>query len=198
MGIINSKNPLVVDNFDGQSGDHDLGPEDIDPVLGPEWFVGEENLRILSKELQNLDTAPVDVKPFSFDGAITVGKCVKVYDGDTVHFVVRYNDQWIRRRFRMIGYNSPEIRGTGPKEKEKAIAARDYLAERLLNKKAVLYLHDFDKWGRVLCDVYLIEDEKCITLDNLFAHHLNKEMIRKGHGVPYYGKGSKVGATPQV
>lgn len=185
MGIINSKNPLIVDDFDGQAGDHDLAPQDVIPAIGPEWIVGEANLKILNESLKDLDAVPEKVAPFSFDGAITVGKCVKVYDGDTVHFVVKYNEQWVRRRFRMMGYNSPEIRI--PEEKAQAIVARDYLASRLLNKKALLYLHDFDKWGRVLCDVYLIEDEKCMSLKTLFKNHLNKEMIRKGYGVPYLG-----------
>jgi len=188
MGIIISKNPLIQDDFDGESGDHNVAPEDINPLFGPEWIIGDSQLKTLCNEVCKLDTAPDNISQFSFDGCVTVGKCVKVYDGDTVHFVVNYNNQWIRRRFRLIGYNSPEIRGTCPEEKAKAIAARNYLADRLLNKKAFIYLHDFDKWGRVLCDVYIIEDENNITLENAFKHHLNSEMIEKGHGVPYHPK----------
>jgi len=186
MGIISSKNPLIADDFDGQGGDHNVSPEDVNPLLGPEWIIADSDLETLRQELMKLDEAPEKVEPFSFDGTVAVGKCVKVYDGDTVHFVVNYNGRWIRRRFRLIGYNSPEIKGTTSEEKERAVAARDYLADRLLDKKAFLYLHDFDKWGRVLCDVYVIEDEDAITLDNAFKHHLNVEMIEKGHGVPYH------------
>ena len=183
MGITASKtnNELIVENFDGQAGDHDVDPGDIQHEFGPEWFLDSEQKKLILHQMEELDNTPESVPRFSFNGQLVAGKCVKVYDGDTCHFVVRYNDQWIRRRFRMIGYNSPEIRGTCAEEKERAIAARDYLANRLLGKKVVLYLHDFDKWGRVLCDVYLP------TGDDLLHCHLNEEMIEQGHGVPYQG-----------
>lgn len=185
MGIISSKHNIIEDDFDGESGDYNVAPEDVSHELTPDWLIDESDLQTLKEQCIKLEEKPDKVPLFSFNGNVIVGQCVKVYDGDTVHFVVNYNGQWVKRRFRMMGYNSPEIRGKTEDEKRRAIAARDYLASRLLNKKAVLYLHDFDKYGRVLCDVYLIEDESKLSMCNIFKHHINAEMIEKGHGVRY-------------
>jgi len=187
MGILLSKNPLIDDEFDGESGDYNLDAANFQQPFGPEWVLGNHELEYIKSGAKDLDNVPEKVPYFSLSGHLVPGKCVKVYDGDTAHFVVKFQDQWVRRRFRMIGYNSPEVRGGTEEEKERGRIARDYLAERLLDKKVLLYLGDFDKYGRPLCDVYLIEDVNNITKENAFLIHLNKEMIEHGYGTPYKG-----------
>lgn len=56
---------------------------------------------------------------------------------------------------RMMGYNSAELRTKCNKEKDKAIKSRDYLASIILNNIVKLKLGPFDKYGRVLVDVYI-------------------------------------------
>jgi endonuclease YncB( thermonuclease family) len=184
MGIFLSKrNTLIVDGFDGESGDYNVNADYV-PELGPEWIFGAKELEILKADFIDYQRAPDKVNMLSFDNRITLGKCCSVYDGDTINAIIKYNGEWIRHRFRMIGYNSPEIRAETEEEKKKAIEARDYLANRLLNKVMVMRLHKFDKYGRILCDVYIVDDSN-ITLDNIFKIHVNSEMISKGYGVPY-------------
>lgn len=189
MGISLSKppNPLIQEDFDGESGDHKIAADNYKTPFGPEWIFTGTNLDQLKKDLPDLGHIPDDVSLFSLENRITVAKCVKIWDGDTGHLVFKYDGQWIRYRCRMIGYNSPELRSKDPEEKVKAIASRDYLAERLLDKKIIVRFGPFDKYGRPLVDVYLIEDENNITLDNAFKVHINAEMITKGHGKPYMG-----------
>jgi endonuclease YncB( thermonuclease family) len=118
-------------------------------------------------------------------GHIIPARCVKIYDGDTAHFVFKYEGEYIRMRFRLIGYNSAEIIGGTEETRQNAKIARDYLANRLLNKNVVLYLGDFDKYGRPLCDVYLIEKNQELKLSNICSIHINKEMVEKGYGKIY-------------
>ena len=192
MGINNSKpNTLIAPAFDGQTSDYTTDATTYTHPYGPEWAAVESDLTKFKKEFAELDTFDkTKVPPFTFKGTVVPAYCVKVYDGDTAHFVMKYNGTIVKYRFRMIGYNSPEIRGVDDEERAKGLAARDYLADRLLNKKVLLYLGDFDKYGRPLCDIYLIDDEKNMTLANMFNNHLNSEMIKMGHGIPYNGKRS--------
>lgn len=187
MGIIASKlNEIIDENFDGLASDHNVEPFDVSSTGKP--YIKDDDLYTIQSQLDHLDQVPEIVDPFSFKNQVVAGKCVKVYDGDTAHFAIFYNGHWVRRRFRLIGFNSPEIRGGTLEEKARAIAARDYLAERLLDKKVLLYLYDFDKWGRVLCDVYLPDLSGEFTSDKAFATHVNSEMIKVGHGIPYVPK----------
>lgn len=185
MGMKPSKNPLVVDNFDGQSGDHTITADNYKTEYGPEWIMNQEEFSYYRDEIHDLDNAPSKLPMFSWKGTFVPAKAYSVYDGDTCNFIVKFNGEWVRKRFRMIGYNSPEILGKTEEERSKARAARDYLANRLLGKKVLLYLSDFDKYGRPLCDVYLIENENKMTIDNIFSIHINEEMIEKGYGVPF-------------
>jgi len=189
MGISLSKreNPLVQEGFDGESGDYLVAADNYHPAIRPEWIFGNIELGEVKDQLRELDALPTDVPMFTLEDHITAAKCVKVYDGDTVHLVMKFNGEMVRYRFRMIGYNSPEMRGVSDEEKQRAIAARDYLADRLLNKKVIARLGHVDKYGRPLCDLYIVEDEANITLENAFKVHINKEMIEKGHGIPYMG-----------
>ena len=189
MGISLSKppNPLIQEGFDGESSDYNVEAGNYKTPFGPEWIFTEKNLDELKIDLHNLDQMPEDIPLFSLENRITVANCTKVYDGDTNHIVFKYDGEWIRYRCRMIGYNSAELRSKDAVEKEKAINARDYLADRLLNKKIIIRFGPFDKYGRPLIDVYLIEDESDLTLENAFKVHINKEMLEKGHGEPYMG-----------
>lgn len=189
MGLSLSKkqNPLVEEDFDGESGDYPLDPKDYKTELGPEWIFGENEIEEIKKQVKLFDPKEdySKIKMFSLQDHIFAAKCVKVYDGDTVNLVMDFNGELIRYRFRLIGFNSPEIRASCKEEREKAIEARDYLANRLLGKTVVAVLGPFDKYGRPLCDLYLIEDEENINLDTIFNIHINKEMLDKGYGVPY-------------
>lgn len=199
------------ENFDGEGNDGSISVENYTPQLSAEWFVGKEQIAELNEQLKEMKTATEELngaKPFTFNNTIVVAKCIKVYDGDTAHFVVKYGvrggseggkSEWIRFRCRCIGYNSAEM--VPPKTlsecerrriKEQAVADKKFLAELLLDKFVVLHLHEFDKYGRPLVDIFLIDEGENVC-NKIFdkKSHVNSLMIRCGHGVPYSGHTSK-------
>lgn len=183
MGISLSKSELIVENFDGEGGDGGVCPSDFSHPFGPEWVVGDREINLIHQQLSELSGAPSKIDMYSLKGHVIPAVPYSVYDGDTCNFVFKYDGEWVRYRFRMIGYNSPEMRSC-PEEKARAIAARDYLASRLEGKKVLLYLGDFDKYGRPLCDVYIVDTDS-VELKDMFSQHVNKEMIEKGYGKVY-------------
>lgn len=79
-------------------------------------------------------------------------RCIKVYDADTITVIIDFGmklTQEIKVRFARI--NAKEVRG---KEKKDGIKARDYLRERILDKNIKLESKKFEKYGRLLCEVY--------------------------------------------
>ena len=189
MGLKLSKvetkpNPLVDSTFDGESSDYTQTADTYQHPFGPEWVFGKNEVNTMKQALKDLDESPDDVPVFSLKGRIVPAKCVKVYDGDTAHFVFQHEGEWIRKRFRMLGYNSPEMRGGSDATRKAAKEARDYLASRLLGQKVLLYLGDFDKYGRPLCEIYLADADN-LSVENAFQNHLNEEMVEKGYGERY-------------
>jgi len=89
---------------------------------------------------------------------ITVGKVIKVYDGDTFTMISKLpNTQGPIYRFsvRMKGIDSPEIKGKTVNEKELAKKSRDMLSNLILGKIVVLKDISTEKYGRILADVFI-------------------------------------------
>ena len=105
------------------------------------------------------------------------GKVVSVYDGDTLTLAARHGKQGppFLFRVRLAGIDTPELRGGSPAEKEAAIAARDWLRERVLGKCVTLEEVGLEKYGRLLARVV----------------HKGKDvgslLLAEGHAVPYDG-----------
>jgi endonuclease YncB( thermonuclease family) len=95
------------------------------------------------------------------------GKVIKVYDGDTITIAS------------LNGIDTPEMKGKNEEEKEIAVKARDALSERIMGKEIRLENVQTEKYGRLLCEVYLGND------------HLNKWMIDERYALKYDG-GTKV------
>ena len=113
-----------------------------------------------------------DVDFWTFKGKYK-GKCVKVYDGDTCHVIFEFSGKLTKVKVRMLGYDAPEIKSTDPVSKKHAVEARDKLRELVEDKIVDCVFYDFDKYGRVLCDIYK---------DNT---HIN-EFMAKNYGI--YGR----------
>lgn len=109
---------------------------------------------------------------------ITLGKVIKVYDGDTFTLATQLHyDSTTTYRFsiRLRGIDSPEIKTTNATEKKLAILSRDALQNVIMNKIVFLKNISIEKYGRVLADVYL---------DEL---HINQWMIKNGYAIKYDG-----------
>jgi len=92
-----------------------------------------------------------------------------IYDGDTitVDIDLGFHVQMKKEKFRLYRINTPEVRGL---EKEQGYVSRDWLRERILNKKIVIVTHKDKKgkYGRWLADVWI--DDVCI----------NDELVEEG------------------
>ena len=110
---------------------------------------------------------------------IVKGKIISVYDGDT--FVIDFDLGFfitIRRKCRLLGVNSPEIRTRCKKEKELGYKARDFVKELILGKTFTIKTHKPGKFGRYLIDLFLSEEPE-ITLNNV--------LVEKGFARNYDG-----------
>lgn len=114
------------------------------------------------------------------DGHETIARVLDVYDGDTLTVAMPWKDGVYKFTIRLLGINAEEIKGTTGDTKERANAARVLLAQNIAGGKfsvdakttrAVLRKslgqHDcrvriacksFDKYGRVLANVYSTQE----------------------------------------
>jgi endonuclease YncB( thermonuclease family) len=129
-------------------------------------------------------------------GLYTLSRLINVIDGDTIVCVLPVLGNFFKFNVRLRGIDTCELKSKDPSLRDKALKARDYLITRLFNyphrmeKKEtqkylednviIVYLHcyEFDKYGRLLADVYLGEN-------NEFS--LSEELIRENLAYPYEG-----------
>ena len=114
-------------------------------------------------------------------------KIVYVYDGDTIHVVFQVFGTYYRWNCRIMGVDTPELRTKNEKEKEKGYFVRDKVKEYFLNKIVKIKCDEFDKYGRLLIDVYLpkdIQDKKNSTF-------LSEWLIANNYAYAYNG-GTKI------
>lgn len=104
--------------------------------------------------------------PFSLINQWLIGYCVSVYDGDTctmnIHSPIG-NHQW---KVRLIGFDAPELKTRDPLEKKHGFACRDMLAELIRGKFCVLHCQSFEKYGRLLADIYIRPKPIVMTATN--------------------------------
>jgi micrococcal nuclease len=83
----------------------------------------------------------------------------KVYDGDTitVDFDLGFGVILINQKLRLIGINTPEVRGESRKQ---GLISRDKLRERILGEKVIIKTTKDrkGKYGRWLAEVF-VNDE---------------------------------------
>jgi micrococcal nuclease len=86
-------------------------------------------------------------------------KIVYIYDGDTMHVVFKVFDTFYKWNCRIMGVDTPELRSKNIKEKKLGYIVRDILIKKLLNKIVKIECYEFDKYGRLLIDVYMPNEE---------------------------------------
>ena len=120
-----------------------------------------------------------DCQPFV--APIKYGKVVKVYDGDTVHIIAPLFDGVTSRfKVRLAGIDTPEIRTKDEWEKKAGYIAKDILNEKIGDKIIELRNVSYDKYGRILADIILNNE------------NINQWLINIEWACPYNGKGSKL------
>ena len=109
---------------------------------------------------------------------VTIGKVIKVYDGDTITVATKLpmkNSPVYRFPVRLAGIDSPEIKGKSEVEIELAKKSRDALSALILEKDVELKNVSTEKYGRLLADVYI------------GRIHINRWMLDNKYAVPYDG-----------
>lgn len=91
-------------------------------------------------------------------GNIYNAKIVYIYDGDTLHVVFKEFDKFYRWNCRIMRVDTPELRTKNLKEKELGYKVRDALIERFMDKIVKIKCDEFDKYGRLLIDVFVPND----------------------------------------
>jgi micrococcal nuclease len=123
-----------------------------------------------------------DTVPFTFP--ITGGQVIKVYDADTITIASKlpYDESPLYRlSVRLNGIDTPEMKGKGVSDEEKAAAimARDFVSNMVLHKYVRLENIESEKYGRILADVYFGDV------------HLNELLVKERYAVKYDG-GTKI------
>ncbi len=117
----------------------------------------------LIKELNSLNAN--QIKKFTFENYETIIKIIKVVDGDTVSAIFKFKDEFYKYNFRIDGIDTAEIHSKNLNEKKFAYEAKTYLSNLIINKNLKAKFLNFDKYGRVLINIFLDNDE--LLSDNL-------------------------------
>ena len=127
---------------------------------------------------QFIDWNKVDenVPELSFNGMRRHCKVVSVYDGDTIKVVFPLNGKMYKWNCRINGVDTPEIRTRCLPEKKHGYLVRDKLREKILDKVVYILCGDFDKYGRLLVNVYINGTD------------ISKWLIEKNYAFEYHGK----------
>jgi endonuclease YncB( thermonuclease family) len=125
------------------------------------------------EELLSLDCNKIN--KFTLEGLTKTAKVVKVYDGDTITIVFKHKDEYNKWNCRIYGIDTPEIKSKNPEEKKAAVIARDFLKDLILEKIVTIKCLDFDKYGRLLVNVFY--DDKNVM----------NTMIENNYGKEYFG-----------
>jgi endonuclease YncB( thermonuclease family) len=152
----------------------------------------------------------INTPKFTLEGTKCEGRVVDVYDGDTLTCVLPVHGRMYKYDIRLNGIDTPEIKTKDENEKKKAIEARNFLIRQILcnaeleNKFSCLgsckrkdvqrffqqhvilvwiHCYEFEKYGRLLADIYPIIRETNTKTDNCLSDCL----IDFGHAVKYDG-----------
>ena len=128
-----------------------------------------------------------DIKMFSLEGRECIGKVVDVYYGDTVKIVFPLSDKEPERLYkwncRLINVDTPEIRTRNLKEKVFGKSVRDKLRVKILNSLVKVRCEDFDKYGRLLVEIFTIPDDA----KQIQEHSINDWLIENEYAKKYDG-----------
>jgi endonuclease YncB( thermonuclease family) len=112
-------------------------------------------------------------------------RIIKVYDGDTCTALVVVGTQPIKIRLRLAHIDTPEMRDDpthtrSVAEKRLAIAARDRLADLILEKIVPIKILKWDKYGgRVVTEIYVTVNGRKTTASQI--------LLDEGYAQPYEG-----------
>ena len=110
----------------------------------------------------------------------TIEKIISVYDGDTFRADIRGLPEIIGKNIaiRILGIDTPEIKGKCEEEKIVAIKARDFARKALFSAKTITLKNlKRDKYFRLLADVYFDDTDlaNALLVNNLAVKYSGKK-----------------------
>ena len=110
----------------------------------------------------------------------TIEKIISVYDGDTFRANIKGLPDIIGKNIaiRILGIDTPEIKGKCEEEKVVAIKARDFSRKALFNAKTITLKNlKRDKYFRLLADVYFDDTDlaNALLVNNLAVKYSGKK-----------------------
>ena len=121
-----------------------------------------------------------------FIAPIKYAKVVKVYDGDTIHIVAPlFEGVMSRFRVRLNRIDAPELRTKDEWEKKAGYIVKEMLEEKIGNQIIELKDVNYDKYGRILADIILVDG----------AININEWLLDTQWVCSYNGKGQKLVKT---
>jgi hypothetical protein len=154
----------------------------------------------IDDELEGLDMNKI--KRFSFNGVCCKARVYSCHDGDTITVVFKFHNDFIKVSARLDRIDSCEIISKNDLLRTFAIKCKNRLIELISNKSAqntnfahdccIVWIkcHEFDKYGRVLIDLYKNETDTKSVQDILLDENLvlpyNGEMKRPDAEQLYY------------
>jgi len=110
------------------------------------------------------------VKAFSLKGKELEAKIVAVYDGDTCKACFPVFNEMFKWTMRLNRIDTPELKTKNVLESSFGYEVRDKIREKILNKVVKLKCGEFDKYGRLLAEVYINgESINQFLIDNKYA-----------------------------
>ena len=155
------------------------------------------------KKKQKAPKKPKAPKLQQYIPNIKYARVASVYDGDTITIATT------KRRFfspsatyafkvRIAKIDCPELRGSPPVEHQYALLAKEFVSYRIDHKVVKLDIQGYDKYGRLLADVYYTEPNpnphsNSNSNSNRQTHakygtNLSDALLAEGLAVPYDGK----------
>ena len=121
-----------------------------------------------------------DVEFFTLNGHICKAKVESVYDGDTIICIFPYNNKLWKWHVRLNGLDTPEITlksGITELEKQAGLCVKNFLTKIINNKIVTLHCGHFDKYGRLLADILINNNQ-----------NINELLINKKYAHTYHGQ----------
>jgi endonuclease YncB( thermonuclease family) len=140
-----------------------------------------------------------NTKKFTLSGLATYAKVISVYDGDSIKCIIPLFNDYFIFDVRLNGIDTSEIHSNSDFLKHKALEARKMILDNiytqndielnaskreiqdyLYNHNVIVWLkcYDFDKYGRVMVDMYA-NSESCESLSKIL---LDTNLAYEYHG----------------
>tara|TARA_B110000208_G_C11345032_1_gene275270 strand:- start:37 stop:465 length:429 start_codon:yes stop_codon:yes gene_type:complete len=117
---------------------------------------------------------------YDFKNENRLCKVLSVYDGDTITIAIKLETKIYKWKVRMYGYDSPEMKPLKILKnrddiKRRALIAKKALEDKILEKIVTIELLGFDKYGRILGNIYYNNE------------NINEYMLKNDYGYSYIG-----------